>query len=203
MCIRDRKDSVESKLFGIGSEAFVVGSHEFYLGYAISRKKMLCLDMGHFHPTESVADKVSALLQFCDELLLHVSRGIRWDSDHVVIVNDDLRALAEEIVRSNALGRAHVALDYFDASLNRVGAWVIGARATLKAFLCALLEPREQLRAFENQGNYFSRLAMLEETKSLPFGAVWDYVCLKAEVPSGEDWMREVQRYEKEVLSKR
>jgi len=197
------KDSVESKLFGIGSEAFVVGSHEFYLGYAISRKKMLCLDMGHFHPTESVADKVSALLQFCDELLLHVSRGIRWDSDHVVIVNDDLRALAEEIVRSNALGRAHVALDYFDASLNRVGAWVIGARATLKAFLCALLEPREQLRAFENQGNYFSRLAMLEETKSLPFGAVWDYVCLKAEVPSGEDWMREVQRYEKEVLSKR
>ncbi|MBM4160145.1 MAG: L-rhamnose isomerase [Ignavibacteria bacterium] len=197
------KDSIESKLFGIGSEAFVVGSHEFYLGYALSRKKMPCLDMGHYHPTESVADKISALLQFVDELLLHVSRGIRWDSDHVVIVNDDLRALAEEIVRSSALGRVHVALDYFDASMNRVGAWVIGARATLKAFLWALLEPREHLRAFENQGNYFSRLALLDEAKSLPFGAVWDYVCLRAEVPSGEDWLREVQRYEKEVLSKR
>jgi L-rhamnose isomerase len=199
----EMKDSVESKLFGIGSESFVVGSHEFYFGYALSRKKMLCLDMGHFHPTESLADKVSAILQFFDELLLHVSRGVRWDSDHVAILNDDLQALAQEIVRSNALGRVHLALDFFDASINRVGAWVIGARSALKALLGALLEPTEKLRGFERDGNYFARLALLEEAKTLPAGSVWDYFCLKMNVPPSESWMNEVDRYEKEVLSKR
>lgn len=197
------KDSLESKLFGIGSEAFVVGSHEFYFGYALSRRKMMCLDLGHFHPTESVAEKISAILQFFDELLLHVSRGVRWDSDHVVILNDDVRSLAEEIVRCNVLGRVHLALDFFDASLNRVGAWVIGARSTLKALLVALLEPRAKLREFENQGNYFARLALLEEAKTLPFGAVWDYYCLKMNVQTSERWLKDVEKYEVEVLSKR
>lgn len=199
----EMKDSLESKLFGIGSEAFVVGSHEFYFGYALARKKMLCLDMGHFHPTESVADKVSAILQFFDELLLHVSRGVRWDSDHVVILNDDMQALAQEIVRSSALGRVHLALDFFDGSINRVGAWVIGARSTLKALLGALLEPTEKLRGFEREGNYFARLALLEEAKSLPAGSVWDYFCVKMSVPPAEDWINSVDRYEKETLSKR
>lgn len=201
--LNEMKDSVESKLFGIGSEAFVVGSHEFYLGYALSRKKMVCIDMGHFHPTESVADKISSLLQFFDEILLHVSRGVRWDSDHVVILNDEVRSLAEEIVRSNALNRVNIALDFFDGSLNRIGAWVIGARSTLKALLAALLEPREKLRAFENKGDNFGRLALLEEARVLPLGAVWDYYCLNAGVPTGEEWIAEVHRYERNVLSKR
>jgi L-rhamnose isomerase len=199
----EMKDSVESKLFGIGSDSFVVGSHEFYFGYALSRKKMLCLDMGHFHPTESVADKVSAILQFFDELLVHVSRGVRWDSDHVAILNDELQALAHEIVRSNTLARVHLALDFFDASINRVGAWVIGARSTLKALLGALLEPMDKLRGFELNGNYFARLALLEEAKSLPAGSVWDYFCLKMNVPPADDWMNGVDRYEREVLNKR
>lgn len=199
----EMKDSVESKLFGIGSEAFVVGSHEFYMGYALTRKKMVCIDMGHFHPTESVADKVSSMLQFFDEILLHVSRGVRWDSDHVVILNDDVRSLAEEIVRSNALKRVNIALDFFDGSLNRIGAWVIGARSTLKALLAALLEPREKLRAFENKGDNFRRLAMLEEARVLPLGAVWDYYCLNSGVATGEEWIAEVHRYEQTVLSKR
>ena len=197
------KDSVESKLFGIGSEAFVVGSHEFYFGYALSRRKMLCLDMGHFHPTESVADKVSSILQFFDELLLHVSRGVRWDSDHVVILNDEVRALAEEIVRCNALGRVHIALDFFDATLNRVGAWVIGAHSTLKALLAALLQPNAKLREYENERNYFARLSLLEEARALPFGTVWDYYCLKRNVPTGEDWINDVRNYEKDVLNRR
>jgi L-rhamnose isomerase len=199
----EMKDSVESKLFGIGSEAFVVGSHEFYFGYALSRRKMLCLDMGHFHPTESVADKVSSILQFFDELLLHVSRGVRWDSDHVVILNDEVRALAEEIVRCNALGRVHIALDFFDATLNRVGAWVIGAHSTLKALLAALLQPNAKLREYENERNYFARLSLLEEARTLPFGAVWDYCCLKRNVPTGEDWIKDVRNYEEEVLNRR
>jgi len=199
----EMKDSVESKLFGLGSEAFVVGSHEFYMGYALSRGIMLCLDLGHFHPTESVADKISALLQFSDEILLHFSRGVRWDSDHVVILNDEVRAIAEEIVRSNALDKVHLALDFFDASLNRVGALVIGARAVQKSFLLALLEPREKLQEFENTGNYFGRLALLEELKTLPFGAVWDYFCLKMDVPAGESWMEDIQRYDAEVTRKR
>jgi L-rhamnose isomerase len=199
----EMKDSLESKLFGIGSEAFVVGSHEFYLGYALSRKKMVCLDMGHFHPTELVADKISALLQFFDELLLHISRGVRWDSDHVVILNDDVRSLAEEIIRSDALGRIHLALDYFDGSMNRIGAWVIGARSTLKALLAALLEPREQLRRYEGKGDSFGRLALSEEARFLPLGAVWDYFCMNENVPTGEDWIAEVHRYEREILNKR
>lgn len=199
----DMKDAVESKLFGIGSEAYVVGSHEFYLAYALTRGKMICLDMGHYHPTESVADKISAALQFCPELLLHVSRGVRWDSDHVVILNDEVRALAEEIVRSNALGRIHLALDFFDASISRVAAWVIGTRATLKALLIALLEPSAQLQAYEAEGNYGARLALLEECKTLPFGAVWDYHCLQMNVPVGMAWLQEVQSYERVVTSKR
>ena len=199
----EMKDSVESKLFGIGSEAYVVGSHEFYLGYALSRKKMICLDMGHFHPTESVGDKISAVLQFFDELLLHVSRGVRWDSDHVVILNDDTRSLAEEIVRSDALRRVHIALDFFDGSINRIGAWVVGARSTQKALLAALLEPRVKLREMENKGDYFGRLALLEESRLLPLGAVWDYFCLSQGVPSGEDWIAEVHQYERDTLSKR
>jgi L-rhamnose isomerase len=199
----EMKDSVESKLFGLGSEAFVVGSHEFYMGYAFSRGIVLCLDLGHFHPTESVADKISALLQFSDEILLHFSRGVRWDSDHVVILNDEVRGIAEEIVRSGALDKVHLALDFFDASLNRVGALVIGARAVQKSFLLALLEPREKIQEFENAGNYFARLALLEEIKTLPFGAVWDYFCLKMDVPAGESWMEEIQRYDAEVTRKR
>lgn len=199
----EMKDAVESKLFGIGSESFVVGSHEFYLAYALKHKKMVCLDLGHFHPTELVADKLSALLQFFDELLLHVSRGVRWDSDHVVILNDDMRSLAEEIVRCGALNRVHLALDYFDASLNRVGAWIIGARSTQKAVLAALLEPGDRLRALERDGDFFGRLALLEESRLLPMGAVWDYFCLTKGVPAGEAWIAEVHRYENEVLSRR
>jgi L-rhamnose isomerase len=164
---------------------------------------MVCIDMGHFHPTESVADKISSMLQFFDEILLHVSRGVRWDSDHVVILNDDVRSLAEEIVRSNALNRVNIALDFFDGSLNRIGAWVIGARSTLKALLAALMEPREKLRAFENKGDNFGRLALLEEARVLPLGAVWDYYCLNSGVPTGEEWIAEVHRYEQTVLSKR
>jgi L-rhamnose isomerase len=199
----EMKDAVESKLFGIGSESFVVGSHEFYMGYALSRKLMLCLDLGHFHPTESVADKISAMLQFADELLLHVSRGIRWDSDHVVIMNDEVSALAEEIVRANALGRVHIALDFFDGSVNRIGAWVVGSHATLKALLRALLEPRERLEELEASGDFLGRLAVLEEMKSMPFGAVWDVYCSRAGVPSGDEWMKSVKDYQKLVLKAR
>lgn len=200
---KEMKDSVESKLFGLGSESFVVGSHEFYASYALSKKLMLCLDLGHFHPSESVADKISALLQFFDELLLHLSRGVRWDSDHVVIQNDEVRNVAEEIVRCNALNRVHIALDFFDASLNRVGAMIIGARATLKSLLIALLEPREKLREFEDAGNYFARLAFLEQLKTMPYSAVWDYYCLKLNVPPEGYWMDDVERYETEVTDKR
>ena len=199
----EMKDAVESKLFGIGSESFVVGSYEFYLGYAITKGKMLCLDLGHFHPTESVADKISSILQFSEEILLHISRGIRWDSDHVATLNDEVRSVAEEIVRSDALERAHIALDFFDASINRVGAWVVGARATLKSLLVALLEPREQLRTFEDTGDNFARLALLEELKTMPFGAVWDYYCLKMDVPVADSWIDDIHRYEKSVTRKR
>jgi L-rhamnose isomerase len=196
-------DAVESKLFGIGSESYVVGSHEFYLGYALSRKVLLCLDSGHFHPTESVADKISAVLTWLDELLLHVSRGVRWDSDHVVILSDEVRAIMQEAVRGNYLDRTHIALDFFDASINRVAAWVIGTRATLTALLHALLEPTELLRKLEADGDFTARLAMLEEFKNLPYGAVWDYYCMTTGVPSSRAWLEEVRRYEREVLSTR
>jgi L-rhamnose isomerase len=199
----EMRDAVESKLFGIGSEAYVVGSHEFYMGYALSRNKMVCLDMGHFHPTESVADKISSLLLFFDEVLLHVSRGVRWDSDHVVILNDDVRSLAEEVVRAKALNRVKIALDYFDASMNRIGAWALGARSTQKALLAALLEPQVKLRKADTDGDYFARLALLEESRLLPLGAVWDYFCLSNGVPAGEEWVAEVHRYENETLKKR
>ena len=196
-------DAVESKLFGIGSESFVVGSFEFYLGYAISRKKMLCLDMGHFHPTESVADKVSAVLLYLDRLLFHFSRGIRWDSDHVLTFNDPMRELALELVRSGALERSALALDFFDASINRVGAYVIGARAAQKALLYALLEPTEALRRLEMEGRLFERLALLEELKSMPFGDVWNQYCELQNVPPADKWIGEVKTYEKDVLLKR
>jgi L-rhamnose isomerase len=197
------KDSVESKLFGIGVEEFVVGSFEFYLGYALTRKIMICLDMGHFHPTESVGDKITALLPYFPEILLHISRGVRWDSDHVVILRDDLLDLTREIVRSGTLNRFHLALDFFDASINRVGAWIVGARATLKALLTALLEPHEKLVEMETEGNLFGRLALMEAAKTLPMGAVWDIYCMRKDAALEERVIPEVMRYEREVLSKR
>jgi L-rhamnose isomerase len=196
-------DSIEAKLFGIGSETYVVGSHEFYLGYAVANQKLLTLDAGHFHPTETIADKISAVLEFVPELLLHVSRGIRWDSDHVVILSDDLRAIAEEIVRGGFLGRVHIGLDYFDASIHRVAAWVIGMRAMIKALLAALLEPTQKLRALEQAGDFTARLALIEEIKTLPLGAVWDYYCLKQNVALGPCWIKAVKDYEARVTSKR
>ena len=196
-------DSLESKLFGIGSEAFVVGSHEFYLSYAIVKHKLLCLDIGHFHPTESCADKVSAIMQFQDELLFHITRGLRWDSDHIVVLDDPVRSLMQEIVWSDKLDHVLLALDFFDGSVNRIGAYVTGTRATQKALLLALLDPIERLRQYENNGQLFQRLAILEEVKSMPFGAVWDFYCLQHEVPIGTNWVRDVERYEREVLSKR
>ncbi len=196
-------DAVESKLFGLGSESYVVGSHEFYLGYAITRRKLLCLDTGHFHPTESVAEKISSVLQFVPGLLLHVSRGVRWDSDHVVLLDDATRAIFEEVVRGGFLDRTHVGLDFFDASINRIAAWVIGARAAQKALLLALLEPTARLRAAEAEGDFTTRLALLEELKALPFGAVWDEHCRRHEVPAGLAWLAEVQRYAREVLAHR
>ncbi|HEY7089928.1 MAG TPA: L-rhamnose isomerase, partial [Tepidisphaeraceae bacterium] len=196
-------DAVEGKLFGIGSESYVVGSHEFYLGYAIKNEKLLCLDAGHFHPTEGIADKISSVLTHLKEILLHVSRGVRWDSDHVVVLNDDLRATAEELVRGDYLDRVHIGLDYFDASINRVAAWVIGTRCMLKALLMAMLEPIEKLRKLEADGDFTSRLAMLEELKTLPAGAVWDYYCQQQNAAVAADWIDEVKGYERAVLSKR
>jgi L-rhamnose isomerase len=196
-------DAVEAKLFGIGSESYVVGSHEFYLGYAIANKTLLCLDAGHFHPTEVISDKISSVMLWVDELLLHVSRGIRWDSDHVVILSDELCAIAQELVRGGYLPRVHIGLDFFDATINRVAAWVIGMRCMIKALLLALLEPTEKLRAVENEGDFTSRLALLEELKTLPSGAVWDYYCLTREVPVGRGWLDEVKAYERDVLAKR
>lgn len=196
-------DAVEAKLFGIGSESYVVGSHEFYLGYAITRKKVLTLDTGHFHPTETVSDKISAVMAYIPELLLHVSRGIRWDSDHVVILSDELEAIAQELVRGGYLERTHVGLDFFDASINRIAAWVIGTRCMLKALLLAFLEPTAALRGYEAEGNNAARLALLEEAKTMPFGAVWDRYCEIKGVPVGMAWMDAVKRYEAEVTSKR
>jgi L-rhamnose isomerase len=195
-------DAVEPKLFGIGSESYVVGSHEFYLGYAISRKKLLTLDAGHYHPTEGIADKISSVMQYLPEILLHVSRGVRWDSDHVVILNDDLLAIAREIVANGFEKRVHIGLDYFDASINRVAAWTIGTRNMLRALLIALLEP-PAIKTAEAGGDFTSRLALQEEAKTLPFGAVWDFYCESKGVPVGENWLAEVKRYEKEVLANR
>lgn len=197
------RDAVESKLFGIGSETYVPGSHEFYMGYAVTRKKLLTLDAGHFHPTESIADKLSAVLLYLDGVLLHVSRGIRWDSDHVVIFNDETRAVAEEIVRGDYLGRVFIGLDFFDAGIHRVAAWTIGMRAMLKALLWALLEPIDRLRELETARDYTARLLLFETVKTLPFGAVWDYYCRRRDVPLDNEVIAEVRRYEREVTSRR
>jgi len=196
-------DSVESKLFGIGSESYVVGSHEFYLGYAVQNNILLCLDAGHFHPTEVISDKISSVLTFLDQILLHVSRGVRWDSDHVVTLSDELRAIAEEIVLGDYLKRVHIGLDFFDASINRVAAWVIGTRCMIKALLIALLEPIEKLRVMEASSDYTSRLATLEEIKTLPLGAVWDYYCIKHNVPAESGWLKEIKDYEAKVTNQR
>ena len=197
------RDSVESKVFGIGLESYTVGSNDFYIGYAAQKGIMVTLDTGHFHPTESIADKMSSLLLFTPEVMLHVSRPVRWDSDHVTIINDETLDLTKEIVRCDALGRVHIGLDYFDASINRIGAYVIGARATQKCLLQALLEPLTTLREYEAQGKGFERLALLEECKSLPWSAVWDMFCLKNNVPVGEEFIADVNNYEAEVTSKR
>ena len=196
-------DAVEGKLFGLGSEDYVVGSQEFYSGYALTRDLVLCLDLGHFHPTESVADKVSAHLQFHKRLLLHTSRPVRWDSDHVVILDDPVRNLFLEIARGKAWNRVFVALDFFDASINRIAAYVTGARATRQAILCGLLDPSKQLREAESSGRGHERLALMELTRSLPWGAVWDELCRRDDVPAGADWLADVARYESNVLASR
>ncbi|MBR5863519.1 MAG: L-rhamnose isomerase [Alistipes sp.] len=197
------KDCIEAKLFGIGAESYTVGSYDFYLGYGAKNGKIVTLDTGHFHLTESIADKVSSLLLFTPEIMLHVSRPIRWDSDHVVIMNDDTLDLAKEIVRCDALDRVHIGLDYFDASINRIGAYVIGSRATQKCLLQALLEPLATLREYEAADKGFERLALLEESKNLPWNAVWDMFCLRNGVPVGESFIADIEQYEAEVTSKR
>jgi L-rhamnose isomerase len=197
------EDAIEGKLFGIGSESFVVGSHEFYLGYAATRNKFITLDAGHYHPTESVADKISAVLPFVPGVLLHVSRGVRWDSDHVVILTDEIIELAREILRSPDLGRIRIGLDFFDASINRIGAWALGARSTRKALLMAALEARSKLLAADEEGRGFARLALLEETKSLPWNAVWDEYCRRSDVPLDASLIDEVESYERDVLALR
>jgi len=196
-------DAVESKVFGIGSESYVVGSHEFYMGYGLQNNKLICLDAGHFHPTETISGKLSSLALFAEGILLHISRPVRWDSDHVVIMDDELLDIARELVRHDLLAKTHIGLDFFDASINRIAAWVIGMRNTLKALLLAMLEPTEMLRQAELAKDYTTRLALLEEFKSYPFGAVWDYYCARQGVPVREVWLDEVKAYEQEVLSAR
>ena len=196
-------DAVESKLFGIGSEAYVVGSHEFYMGYGLKNNKLICLDAGHFHPTEVISNKLSSIALFSEGILLHVSRPVRWDSDHVVIMDDELLDIARELVRGKLLNKTHIGLDFFDASINRIAAWVIGTRNTIKALLRAMLEPVETLRKAELEGDYTTRLALTEEFKTYPFGAVWDYYCLKMGVPVRETWLNEVKQYEQDVLLQR
>lgn len=200
---KHHKVAVEGKLFGIGAESCTVGSNEFYMAYAATRKTLLCLDAGHFHPTENVADKISTSLCFLDELLLHISRPVRWDSDHVVLFDDATVSIAQEIVRSNGLKKIHIGLDYFDASINRVAAWVIGTRNLRKALLFALLEPREALLKAECRFDYTTRLALMEEAKSLPWPAVWEYYCVTKNVPHSGEWLNTVRKYEAEVLNKR
>ncbi len=196
-------DAVESKLFGIGGESYTVGSHEFYMGYAVSRQKLLCLDAGHYHPTEMISEKISSVMMFCPELLLHVSRPVRWDSDHVVCFDDELQQIAKELVRSGKLDKVHIGLDFFDASINRVAAWVIGTRNMVKALLFAMLEPTEAIRKAELNMDFTQRLVMFEELKTMPWTAVWDYYCAKQNTPVGLSWFDEVKKYESDVLSKR
>ena len=196
-------DAVESKVFGIGTESYVVGSHEFYLGYAVKNHKLLTLDAGHFHPTEGIADKISSVLEFTDRLLLHVSRPVRWDSDHVVIFNDDLQSIALELVRNNLIDRTEIALDFFDGSINRIAAWVIGARNTRKALMYAMLEPYVTLQQAEADGDFTTRLALMEELKFMPYEAVWEEFCERNQMPGGLGWLTEVKHYEKTVLAQR
>ena len=196
-------DAFESKVFGIGAEAYTVGSNEFCVGYAVSRGKLVCLDAGHYHPTEVISDKLSAVFCYADEVLLHVSRPIRWDSDHVIVLDDELKNIAAELVRNGFVNRTHIGLDFFDASINRIAAWVIGMRNMQKALLIALLEPTADLVAAEQKFDFTTRLATLEEIKTLPFGAVWDYFCEINNVPVGGEWLKEVRKYEEEVLLKR
>ncbi|RYC46981.1 L-rhamnose isomerase [Pectobacterium zantedeschiae] len=196
-------DAVESKLFGIGAESFTVGSNEFYLGYAASRGTALCLDAGHFHPTEVISDKISSAILYVPRLLLHVSRPVRWDSDHVVLLDDETQAIAHEIVRHKLLNRVHIGLDFFDASINRIAAWVIGTRNMKKALLRALMEPTETLRKLEQNGDYTARLALLEEQKSLPWQAVWEHYCQRHDVIPGSDWLQQVRQYEETILTQR
>jgi L-rhamnose isomerase len=196
-------DSLESKLFGVGMESYTAGSHEFYLSYAVKKGKLITFDTGHFHPTELVSDKISAVLPFVKGILLHISRGVRWDSDHVPILTEELIAIMSEIIRADALSKIYIATDFFDGSINRIGAWVIGARAVLKALLFALLEPIKVLKGFEEKDILFARLGLLENLKSMPFGAVWNYYCESIGVPDDMEWIDEVLRYEKEVILKR
>lgn len=196
-------DTLEGKLFGIGTECFVVGSYDYYLAYAIKNNVGICLDSGHFHPTENIADKFSALADFTDDILLHISRGVRWDSDHVVTYGDMLTSIMTEAKRADMLGRLHIGLDYFDASINRIFAWTIGLRNADRALLTALLEPTELIKKAERDGDFGLRLALSEEAKALPSSAVWDYLCLSRGIPVGEDWINEVKAYEKNVLEKR
>ena len=199
-CVRE---SVESKLFGLGLESYTVASHEFSMGYAITRHKVYCLDAGHFHPTEQISDKISAILQYTDKILLHLSRGVRWDSDHVVVWDDELQRIMDTVLHDGFENNVYIGQDYFDASINRIACWVIAMRNTRKALLKAALDPMEPIRKAELAGDYTTRLALLEETKSLPFAAVWDYYCMKNEKPVGQEWLAQVKNYEKEVLSKR
>lgn len=196
-------DAVECKLFGIGSESMVVGSHEFYLGYAVKNQTALCLDAGHFHPTEGIADKISSVMMYVPELLLHVSRGVRWDSDHVVLLDDATQAIMQELVRCDVLDRTHIGLDFFDASINRIGAWAIGTRSAQKCLLLALLEPREKLREAELSGDYTTRLALLEQAKALPWSVVWEEFCARNQAPGELGLLNEVKTYERDVLSAR
>ena len=200
---RENIDALESKLFGIGSESYVVGSHEFYLGYAVKHQKVICLDMGHFHPTESVADKISSMHQFVPGMLLHLSRGVRWDSDHVVLFDDPTRAILEEVVRGGFLKRTYIGLDFFDGSINRIASWVVGARNALKCLLAALLEPTAELRRLEDAGDFGERLALIEDAKTLPLGVVWEEFCRRQNKPADRMWMPEARRYEQQVLRSR
>lgn len=196
-------DAVESKLFGIGAESYTVGSNEFFLGYASSRQTALTLDAGHFHPTEVISDKISAAMLYVPRLLLHVSRPVRWDSDHVVLLDDETQAIASEIVRHQLFDKVHIGLDFFDASINRIAAWVIGTRNAKKALLRALLEPTDRLRKVEAEGDYTARLALLEEQKSLPWQAVWEAWCLRHDVPADASWLSDVRHYEQQILNQR
>ena len=197
------KEAVESKVFGLGVESYTVGSHELMMGYAITRNKLYCLDAGHFHPTEVISNKISSIMQYMPELLLHVSRPVRWDSDHVVTMDDELMAIMQQVVRNGYTQRVKIALDFFDASINRLAAWIIGTRNARKALLRANLENTAELKKLELDADFTARLALTEEDKTLPFGAIWDYYCLKEGVPVGEDWLKEVRDYEKNVMSAR